>query len=73
MASWSKAAYGGTTSKSGGGKFDVPAKKGNRGLQGTGGIGNSSFSRSKGIVTPTTAGNKGVDKRTGGTAKAPKD
>lgn len=72
---WSKAGYGGTTSKKGGANLDSVTTKGNRGLIKISGAGNSSMSRAKGIVTPTTDGNKGVDKRTGssGGKKAPLD
>ena len=75
MATWEKAGYGGTTQKKGGAKLDGVTTKGDRGMYKISGLGNSSVSRAKGIVTPTTDGNKGVDKKTGGGggAKAPKD
>ena len=72
-ASWGKASYGGTTGKSGGGKLNSPNQKGDRGLHGVGGIANSTFERKKGIVTPTTEGNKGVVKGGAKSAPPPKD
>ncbi len=73
MASWDKAGYGKTTSKGGGGKLNSPNQKGDRGLYGVSGIANSTFERKKGIVTPTTEGNKGVVKGGAKSAPAPKD
>ncbi len=69
---WSKAGYGGTTSKSGGGKLEAVTK---------GGAppnlpGKSSLSRVKsGIVSPMKEGNKGIPPMNGkgGGKKAPRD
>ena len=73
MATWEKAGYGGTTQKKGGAKLDGVSTKGNRGWVGPKPP-NSSMSRAKGIVTPTTEGNKGKTTGTGsGTSKAPRD
>ena len=69
---WQKASYGGTASKSGGGKLKAVTK---------GGIpdgcpGKASIGRVKGgIATPTTEGDKGIPpmKGGGGSKKAPRD
>jgi hypothetical protein len=68
---WSKAGYGKTASKSGGGKFEGLTKGGAPpNLPGKAGLG-----RVKGgIVSPTTSGNKGIPpKAPGKGSKAPKD
>lgn len=72
---WSKASYGKTASKSGGGKLDAVGSKGNRGITSTAGVTKSSVSRVKGgIDTPTTKGNKGVTIDRGfKSSKPPKD
>lgn len=72
MANWDKAGYGGTIKKSGGGKIQPVTTSGDRGWAGPK-PGNSSVSRSKGIDTPTTEGNKGINKGSAPTSKAPKD
>jgi hypothetical protein len=58
--SWAKASYGGTASKSGGGKLDKTTTEGNKGIPPVSGVSKSNIGKSQGIDTPTTKGNKGV-------------
>ena len=72
---WSKASFGKTASKGGGGKLEAVGGKGNRGITSTTGVTKSSVGRVKGgIDSPSKSGNKGVTINRGfQSSKPPKD
>lgn len=70
MATWRKAGYGGTESKSGGGKFEAAGSKGNRGIPA--GTSAPKASTARGLDVPGKKGDKGVTVPSGfKSAKAP--